>query len=328
MREAPDVSVVIPTHNRLSYLQEAVRSCFEGNSTIAIEVIVVNDGSSDGTQEYLNHLEATRVTAIHQSAQGAQVARNTGLENASGRYIKFLDDDDWLPSGALTDEVERLETSGADVCHGRLHTHVEETDERSLVQESIQEDIVSTIFIEGMWTAPHKYLFRRASVENLSWDPSLPYHQDYAFLIETACRGRKFVSLDRVVGVTRQHEGVRINSAKGKAQRSDYYTLKVSLIKRGVELLEERGHLQSHHRRAAAEGIWNWAHIVAAYDLDAFNEFHRMIHNIAPDFQASRQRLTLRALDRLIGASGTEHLLYPLRRLKNMLLRPRQITTS
>jgi glycosyltransferase involved in cell wall biosynthesis len=317
MREAPDVSVVIPTHNRVSYLQEAVRSSFEGNSSVTIEVIVVNDGSSDGTREYLDHLDDTRVTAVHQSAQGAQVARNTGLDRASGRYVKFLDDDDWLPSGALTDEVERLDTSGADVCHGRLHTHVEETGERCPVQESVREDVVSTIFIEGMWTVPHKYLFRRASIADLSWDPSLPYHQDYAFLIETACRGRTFVFLDRVVGVTRQHEGVRINSAKDKAQRSDYYTLKVSLIKRGIELLDETGHLQSHHRRAAAEGIWNWAHIVAAYDLDAFDAFYEDIQDLVPGFRPPRSRFVFQTLDALLGAKRTEHLLSPVRRMTN-----------
>jgi len=52
----PDVSVVIPTYNRKEYLKKAISSCFDGNEDINIEVIVIDDGSTDGTREYLKEL--------------------------------------------------------------------------------------------------------------------------------------------------------------------------------------------------------------------------------------------------------------------------------
>jgi glycosyltransferase involved in cell wall biosynthesis len=313
----PDVSVVIPTHNRVDYLEEAIASCFDDTTSLDIEVVVVNDGSSDGTLSYLDDLDDPRIYPIHQSPQGAQSARNKGMQAASGRYIKFLDDDDWLPPRSLSVEVARLEDSGADACHGRIRVCEEGRTSTRLAPETEEADAAAAVLRESMWTAPHKYLFRRDAIQALSWDPALPYHQDYAFLIEVACRGLDFTTVDQVVGVTRRHDGPRIADTKTAASPVEYYSLKVDLIKRGVRLLGETGSLKDHHRRAAAEGIWNWAHIVAAYDLDAFDAFYEEIQDLVPGFRPPRSRVVFQTLDALLGAKRTEHLLSPVRRMKN-----------
>lgn len=314
----PDISVVIPTHNRIQYLKNAIESCFEKNDRLEVEVIVVNDGSSDGTRSYLDKLDHPHVRPIHQASQGAQVARNAGKTAAKGQYIKFLDDDDWLVPGSLSEEVDIIGASGADVVHGRLRVR-EEVGESHLVPETLGKDAAATVLREGIWTIPHKFLFRRDALQQCRWDPDLPYHQDYAFLVEASCRGLDFVRLDQVVGVRRKHEGARIADAKTAAARPDYYTLKVDLIMRGVRILKEHGLLRDYHRRAAAEGIWTWAHIVAGYDLDAFEAFYRDIQEIAPGFTPERPRSMLRVLDGWLGPKGTERMLYPARRLKNAL---------
>jgi len=319
---SPDVSVVIPTHNRKQYLQKAIASCFDGNTAVDVEVIVVNDGSTDSTRAFLDELSNPHVRPIHQSSKGAQIARNTGLEAARGRYVKFLDDDDWLPSGSLAAEVACLEESGADVEHGRIRIYEQEKigeGERKLASERHWKDAAATVLRGSMWTVPHKFLFRREAIRGCNWDPDLSYHQDYAFLIDIACRGMEFVPVNQVVGVSRRHDGPRIADTKATASPTDYYGLKVNLIKRGVRLLEERDLLRHHHRRAAAAGIWNWAHIVAAYDLDVFEEFYAEIHGLVPDFTPERSRSLLRALDVCLGVRGTERVLYPGRRAKNAI---------
>ena len=114
----PDISVVIPTYNRKEYLQQAISSCFEGNEGIGVEVVVVDDGSTDGTRAFLEELDHDRVRPFFQEHQGGQVARNRGLAEAQGTYIKFLDDDDWLAEGTLSREVEALEQTESAVCYG------------------------------------------------------------------------------------------------------------------------------------------------------------------------------------------------------------------
>jgi glycosyltransferase involved in cell wall biosynthesis len=94
----PTVTVVIPTHNRRELLLHAVTSALRQEG-VALEVIVVDDGSSDGTAEMLAALTDRRVRVVHhETAQGVSAARNRGIEEARGEWIAFLDDDDlWAP---------------------------------------------------------------------------------------------------------------------------------------------------------------------------------------------------------------------------------------
>jgi glycosyltransferase involved in cell wall biosynthesis len=103
-----EFSVVIPTYNRLKFLKEAVASV-EAQKHCDYEIIIVDDGSSDGTSNYLESLRG-RVRTLHQSHKGPSAARNLGARHAAGTYIAFLDSDDlWFPWTLLTfHEVIRL----------------------------------------------------------------------------------------------------------------------------------------------------------------------------------------------------------------------------
>ena len=94
----PDVSVVIPTHNRRQLLGQAVRSAL-GQVGVEVEVIVVDDGSSDGTADAVASLGDDRVRLIrHPRPLGVAVARNAGAGAARGAWVALLDDDDlWAP---------------------------------------------------------------------------------------------------------------------------------------------------------------------------------------------------------------------------------------
>lgn len=91
-----EVSVIIPTFNRRALVVEAVASALEQRQ-IAAEVIVVDDGSTDGTADALG-IFGPRVRVIRQAQRGVAAARNTGARIAGGRWLAFLDSDDlWRP---------------------------------------------------------------------------------------------------------------------------------------------------------------------------------------------------------------------------------------
>ncbi|WP_265110944.1 glycosyltransferase family 2 protein [Halosolutus halophilus] len=94
----PRVSVIIPTYNRASTLPRAIDSALE-QTIDDLEVVVVDDGSTDETESVLAAYEDSRVRpVIHATNQGANVARNTGIEHARGEHVAFLDsDDEWHP---------------------------------------------------------------------------------------------------------------------------------------------------------------------------------------------------------------------------------------
>jgi glycosyltransferase involved in cell wall biosynthesis len=94
----PKVTVIIPTYNRAHLIKRAIKSVL--NQTFQdFEIIVVDDGSTDNTEEVVKSFNDLRIKYIkHQKNLGASAARNTGIKNSKGEYIAFLDsDDEWLP---------------------------------------------------------------------------------------------------------------------------------------------------------------------------------------------------------------------------------------
>lgn len=105
---APRVSIITPAYNAERYLPEAVASILE-QSFQDWELIIINDGSTDGTRDYLNSLTDPRIRVIHQSNGGVSSARNAGLDCARGEFVTFMDADDVLPQESLTVRVSYLD---------------------------------------------------------------------------------------------------------------------------------------------------------------------------------------------------------------------------
>lgn len=100
------VSIIIPTHNRVELLERAINSC-KDQTYDNIEVIVVNDGSTDDTSTFLEHRSDVRF--IHNSSPlGAPASRNKGAEVATGTYLCFLDDDDEILPEKIEKQVQRF----------------------------------------------------------------------------------------------------------------------------------------------------------------------------------------------------------------------------
>ncbi len=105
------VSVVIPTRNRIDLLPRTLGSVL-AQRDVELEVIVVDEASTDGTAEYIQGLRDPRLTVIrHERPRGVAEARNAGLRAAKARWVAFLDDDDiWAPT-KLADQLNALAAS-------------------------------------------------------------------------------------------------------------------------------------------------------------------------------------------------------------------------
>lgn len=121
------VSIIIPTHNRRELVERAVWSCLEQDYP-QLEIIVVDDGSTDGTEETLAALakKDSRVRWARQENRGQCAARNAGFQMSKGALLKFLDSDDALTPGAISTEVSVLKRSGSDFAVGEQLGHDED----------------------------------------------------------------------------------------------------------------------------------------------------------------------------------------------------------
>lgn len=110
------VSVIVPIYQVEKYIHRCVKSIL--NQTYRnIEVILVDDGSPDGCPEICDEYEKldSRVIVIHQKNQGLSAARNAGLDIANGKYIFFVDSDDYIDNNVIKKMVESAEQNNADL---------------------------------------------------------------------------------------------------------------------------------------------------------------------------------------------------------------------
>lgn len=148
----PLVSVVIPNYNYAPYLRETIDSVLS-QSYAPIEVVVVDDGSTDNSLEVLRAYGRS-IKVIQQRNQGVSAARNLGVQESSGEYVAFLDADDvWLPT-KVEKQVARFQ-SDADL--GLVHVGLQEV--------SLQGDVLRTR-LEGLegWVSHELLLLSRAVV--------------------------------------------------------------------------------------------------------------------------------------------------------------------
>jgi len=118
MKNLNKVSVYIPTHNRLALLKRALHSV-QNQTYENIEIVVVDDGSTDGTTEFLKNASSqdSRVKYIrHDKPKGANAARNTAILNATGEYITGLDDDDEMMPNRIEEFLKNYDPKYAFIC--------------------------------------------------------------------------------------------------------------------------------------------------------------------------------------------------------------------
>ncbi|MEV0171815.1 glycosyltransferase family 2 protein [Streptomyces sp. NPDC050803] len=188
----PDVSVIIGAYEAMPYLVECLASVQAQTLDPArIEVIAVDDGSTDGTGEYLEEFAARApmpVTVIRQENSGGPSGpRNVGLDKATGRYVFFLDADDRLGPEALQRMVAMADRHGTDVVLGKVEG-VNRKPPQSMWGRTLNRTDVWSSNIK--FTLSAQKLFRRALLDRhgMRFDESLWTGEDALFTMEAYLR--------------------------------------------------------------------------------------------------------------------------------------------
>lgn len=186
--KCPRVSVIMPAFNAAACLPQSVGSVLA--QTLADwELIVVNDGSRDGTRAYLDSLADTRIRVIHQQNAGASAARNAALDVARGEFITFLDADDLLPLDSLDTRVRYLQQhADVDIVDGPI-----EVRDSALAQVlRVREPGVAGPFFPRLIRLDASVFFsvavmvRSSSVGNTRFKVGLTHCEDLLFLLQAS----------------------------------------------------------------------------------------------------------------------------------------------
>ena len=188
------ISVIIPAYNAEMTIKQTLNSVF--NQTYGnLEVIIVNDGSTDGTLDILEK-QAARIKIISTSNKGVSHARNTGLKNASGDYIQFLDADDLLIPDKIEIQLTALEAEDADIAYGNWQKFIE-LDGKITLKEITNREISYPIEVDlftDFWCPPAALLYSKAITEKIGpWKEWLPIIQDARYMLDAAMQKGKFI---------------------------------------------------------------------------------------------------------------------------------------
>lgn len=187
------ISVIIPTYNACKYISQCLENVL--NQTYKhLEIIVVNDGSTDNTAEIAKRYP---VLLINQPNQGVSVARNTGLEAATGEYLHFMDVDDILSIDFYEKMLESITLVDADmaccnVFHERLPALTTNFSKQLLVTLLEDKLSVSNVYNQG---AIYKYIFKTSLIKenNLQFKPELINAQDKVFSLHAIFYSSKLI---------------------------------------------------------------------------------------------------------------------------------------
>ena len=190
----PAISVIVPVYQKEKYLSKCIESIL-GQSFSDLEVILIDDGSSDRSGEICDEYAATdgRVIVIHQKNQGVSAARNAGLRIAKGEYLAFVDADDWILPETYENMIGAAKSSGAQIvaCGIRVWSDSGEYLRDILLQQRFydKEQMLKELFHspDQLGGTCCNKIFQRNAVAYASFPNGVKMCEDRMYLFQCYC---------------------------------------------------------------------------------------------------------------------------------------------
>lgn len=201
LKEFVKVSVIIPVYNTAQYLPQCLDSIC--NQTLKnIEIICVNDGSTDNSEEILKEYAAkdSRIIVVNKENSGAADSRNLGIDVAKGEYIGFVDSDDWVDLNYYEELYNKASAEHADFvrCPYKLSFPDEENDDslNKIIDNAIREkrNLKPNEHSCVVWNAIYSSHFLKTN--KILFDFELPPSEDVLFTAEVTFKARNMVPLN------------------------------------------------------------------------------------------------------------------------------------
>ncbi|WP_052353764.1 glycosyltransferase family 2 protein [Neobacillus jeddahensis] len=217
------ISVVIPTYNRADLLPKAVKSVLE-QTLQPLEIIIVDDLSTDNTKEVVESFQNEKITYVLNSrTKGANGARNTGILMAQGDYIAFQDSDDiWLPT-KLEKQMNYINNNQeTDMCFCSLKI---ENFGRVVPKRSVRSEEIHSLLKRGNFISTQTIFIKTAIAKKVLFDENLMRYQDWDFCLRVS-ESYQVHHLDEVLAVAEVQNdsiGKKVNQATALKQFFEKY---------------------------------------------------------------------------------------------------------
>lgn len=236
------VSIIIPLYNRIKLIKETLESLSQTNQpNIDLEIIVVDDGSTDGGADWVEH-HYPSIKLLRQKNSGAPKARNLGLSEAKGDCILFLDSDDLVEPNFFTEKIKILEANRdlAAVYGPWEHFKIEEDGSRKIlprhknypIEDYPDYNLHLNRLLSGWYIICHALLWRKEVLVLIEgFDNSLKINQDVDLLFRALSDKRLIRGVNAPLALYRDHqENSRIGSVNNAQKLESILIVRKSFI--------------------------------------------------------------------------------------------------
>lgn len=245
------VSVVIPVYNRIDTIEKAVES-IRRQTCKNVEIIIIDDGSADGTYNILKKLEKTEnsIRIFTQEHKGANAARNLGIEKSKGEFIAFQDsDDEWLPD-KLEKQIRYMEEKHFDVCYCPFYLYSSNEEQifpRDYQDKQKYEQELIKILRCCNVISTQTLVIRRNIISDVGiFDEDMPRYQDYEYVIRIIQKKKIGYISKPLVKVFRTKNSISNDDKKLKdaeikllAKHKNFFDMEACLKSRLTEKIRE-----------------------------------------------------------------------------------------
>lgn len=220
------ISVIMPVFNEEKFIKKAIESVLD-QSLNDFELIIVNDGSTDGTSNIINEFDDERIRILNQKNQGPGASRNNALKIASGEYVMFLDGDDWYCPDAFKTAFEEISSKGTDISifqiikyhDGKfaqnswfnLDNFPEEFENRTFSPHECED------FLFDISVSACQKIFKREFLNEIGAEfPEGIYFEDMPFFFYTFLKAESVSIIKRHLYVRQKHDGSITESVDSK----------------------------------------------------------------------------------------------------------------
>ena len=227
----PVVSIIIPCRNGAAWLGDAIESCL-GQSWTRLEIVVVDDASTDGSRDVVRRYRDRGVVALDSPRRGASAARNVGLQHAGGDFIQFLDADDMLDRDKIRTQIECLAVAPVDAiasgAWARFRVHPNEavfTAEPVWRDFAAPEEFLVASWLGGGMMANFAWLTPRAVLERAGpWDETLSLVDDGEYFCRVLLAASAVLFCGQARGFYRSIAAPRLSQRRDRAALLSSFT--------------------------------------------------------------------------------------------------------
>ena len=311
--ENPFASIIIPTYNGGKMLEETLSCCMKIKG-VPVEILVIDDGSTDGTPErILRRFPFIQLHRLEANTGSGAAGRNAGLAIAKGLYVKFLDHDDLIQPRGFREECREAQCSDADIVMARWAVATIKAHDRGrLLKNNLKvftppspDRLIEAILLGESMPYTAAALYKRSYIHDQLWDPRTAVIDDYDWFCRMAARCGLVKRVDSLSYYWRLHA----NSIQGRRHKDlsmyrELTTTRHYIYNKIEAILRDSDQLTLARKQSLARRYYDFLRCFARHDPVQCRLLLSRIYQLDPSFQpdsgCERDRRIL-SLIRLVG---------------------------